>query len=127
MFTGLVVKPIYKSRQAGKPEKQRFVSCGLEVDGLMDTRFHILRIGAACNTQAVAQARDIESAISRVEALGICTPGRYLIVSEATGNKFYLDADANGTVTMLLAKSHKHTKSALRARAGYSDFRPEES
>ena len=93
----------------------------------MDTRFHILRIDAACNTQAVAQAGDIDSAISRVGALGICTPGRYLIVSEATGNKFYLDADANGIVTMLLAKSYKHTKSALRARAGYPDSPSAES
>lgn len=92
------------------PLPANFKDAEEKVGVLMGTRFHILRIGAACNTQAVAQAPDIDSAISRVRTLGIGAPGRYLIVSQTTGNRFYLDADANGIITMLLSKSYQRTR-----------------
>ena len=84
----------------------------------MDNRFHIFKTGDACKTEPLAQARDIDIAIWLVEALGICAPGRYLIVSQVTGNKFYLDADARGTVTMPLQEAmnvqNRHPDSTSR-------------
>ena len=50
--------------------------------------------------EPAARTADIESALSCVEALGICAPGRYVIVMQQTRHPFYLDVDSTGHMTV---------------------------
>ena len=54
--------------------------------------------------EPAARTADIESALSCVEALGICAPGRYVIVSQQTTSRFYLEVDSTGH--MSVPKTH---------------------
>jgi len=76
----------------------------LRVTAGTGTQFHIFKDETDSDPQPVARVRNIDTAISRLEALGTSAPGRYLVVSQVTGNTFCLDVDAHGIVTMRLEK-----------------------
>ena len=60
--------------------------------------------GGACWIKAV---QDIDTAIRGVESLGSSSPGRYMILSQETANKFYLDVNSHGVATAVLWGCHE--------------------
>lgn len=55
----------------------------------------------------IKAVQDIDTAIKDVESLGASSPGRYIILSQVTANKFYLDVTSHGVATAFLSRYHE--------------------
>jgi hypothetical protein len=68
----------------------------------MITSFDIFKSEPDGTAHWLKAARDIETAISAIEIVGASSPGRYMIRSQETENKFYLDVNSRGVATAVL-------------------------
>lgn len=68
----------------------------------MITPFDIFKSELDGTAHWLKAAHNIETAIADVETVGALSPGRYMIRSQQTANKFYLDVDSRGVATAVL-------------------------
>ena len=59
----------------------------------------IFKIYAYGDVRWFEPARDIESAKARLRTLGAAMPGKYVIISEITGNQRFFTVEENGEVS----------------------------
>jgi hypothetical protein len=67
----------------------------------MAAPFDIFQADPQGQMRCIKAVKDIDTAIRSIEALGA---GRYMIRSQATGNRFYLDVDSCGLATALFGQ-----------------------
>lgn len=58
--------------------------------------FDILRIDGNGDLMWVEAAPDLDTAKARVRAMGSSSPGKYVILSQRTGNKLPVEVDHSG-------------------------------
>ena len=73
---------------------------GLRLDSLeMIPPLDIFKIDPYGDVRWLEPARDIESAKARLRTLGAAMPGKYVIISEISGNQRFFTVEVNGEVS----------------------------